>query len=184
MGKLKALTIIILIFITVFAVSGYLLSDDKYFNDLIKENHIDTPEKAFQFVTENIEYVSDNPTPVPFTTPRYMLRKKYLWCDEGAIVLATIVHESGNQTRLVDVIRENSEAGHTYLQVYQNGEWKNYDWILKKSGLSHEQILDGYSYAGLKGYPKPRPYPRLYNLIIQNNFYLKHIALWLRNSPG
>ena len=169
---------------TVFTVNGYMLSDDKYFNELIKANHIDTPEKAFQYVSENIEFVQGNPTPVPYTTPRYMLQKKYLWCDEGAIVLATIVHELGNETRLVDVIKDDGNAGHTYLQVYENGEWKNYDTVLKKSGLAHEQILEGCSYAGLRGYPKPRPYPRLYNWIIQNNFYLKHLALWLRGVPG
>ena len=184
MRKLKVLTFIGLILFIVFTVSGHALSDDKYFNDLIAANQIDTPEKAFQFVNENIEYITGNPAGVPNTTPRYMLAKKRLWCDEGAIVLATIVHELGNETRLVDVINDKGIAGHTYLQVYQNNEWKNYDTVLKKGGLSHEQILEGYSYTGLKGYPRPRQYPRLYNLVIQNNFYLKHIALWLRGSPG
>jgi len=184
MKKLKLLTIFGLIFAASFVISGYWLSDDKYFNDLIRENQIDSPDQAFEYVKRNIEFVQNNPAPVPYTTPRYMLGKRYLWCDEGAIVLATIVHELGNETRLVDVIKSDGEAGHTYLQIYENGDWKNYDTVLKKSGLTHEQILEGYNYAELKGYPRPRPYPRLYNLLIQNNFYLKHLALRLRNVPG
>jgi hypothetical protein len=184
MKKLKLFAFFGLVFIIVFTVSGYWLSDDKYFNDLIKANHINTPEKAFDYLNENIKFASGNPPVVPNTTPRYMLQKQHLWCDEGAMLLATIVHELGNETRLVDVILDNGEAGHTYLQIHQNSEWVNYDTVLKKRGLTHEQILEGYAYAGLKGYPRPRPYPRLYNLVIQNNFYLKHLALWLRGAPG
>ncbi|MGI8556359.1 MAG: transglutaminase domain-containing protein [Pyrinomonadaceae bacterium] len=184
MKKLKILTIISLIFTTVFVVSGYWLSDDKYFNDLIKQNQIGTPKAAFEYVNRNIDFVQGNPTPVPYTTPRYMLAKRHLWCDEGAMVLAIIVHELGYETRLVDVIKNNGEAGHTYLQVYENDGWVNYDTVLKKSGLTHEQILEGYDYAGLKGYPRPRPYPRFYNFLIQNNFYLKQLALRIRNVPG
>ena len=178
---LKVLIVVGLVSSTLFILSGYMLSDDKYFYDLAQENHIDSPEKAFQYVNNEIEFVTGNP-PEPYTTPRYMLRKKYLWCDEGAMVLATIIHKLGNETRLVDVVKPNGDAGHTYLQVYQNGEWKNYDTVLKRSGLTHEEILK--SYPGLKGYARPRPYPRLYNWVIQNNFYLKHLALWLRGAPG
>ena len=67
---------------------------------------------------------------------------------------------------------------------YRNGDWKNYDTVLEKSGLTHEQILDGFQYDGLKGYARPRPYPRLYNIVVQNNFYLKRAAVWLRQTPG
>ncbi len=184
MKKLKILSVFALICVALFAASGYWWSDDKYFNDLISENQIDSPEKAFEYVNRNIEYVSGNPVPVPYTSPRYMLAKRHLWCDEGAIVLATFVHELGNETRLVDVIKSDGEAGHTYLQVYENGEWRNYDTVLKKSGLTHTEILEGYSYANLKGFPRPRPYPGLYNLVIQNNFYLKWLALRIRKVPG
>lgn len=184
MKKLKFLAIFGSMFVVFFLVSGYWLSDDKYFNDLIRANQIDSPEQAFEYVERNIDFVQGNPTPESYTTPRYMLGKRHLWCDEGAIVLATFVHELGYETRLVDVIKDGGIAGHTYLQVYENGEWVNYDTVLKKRGLTHEQILEGYSYAGLKGYPRPRPYPRPYNFLIQNNFYLKRLALWIRNVPG
>jgi hypothetical protein len=184
MKKPVLLTVIVLFFTVLFTVSGYLLSDDKYFNDLIRAINIDTPEKAFQYLKGRIEFVTDNSAPIPNLTPRYMLEKKYLWCDEGAIVLATIVHELGFETRLVDVVNENGVSGHTYLQIYENGEWKNYDTVLKKSGIAHEQILEEFRSGGLKGSAQPRPYPRLYNLVIQNNYYLKHLALWLSDAPG
>lgn len=180
----KTFLIFCFVFLIAFVISGYWLSDDKYFNDLIKQNGIDSPEKAFDFVNQNIDFVQGNPTPEPYTTPRYMLGKKHLWCDEGAIVLATFVHELGNETRLVDVIDADGVARHTYLQIYENGKWKNYDTVLKKDGLTHEQIIGHEIYGGLQGYPRPRPYPRFYNLVIQNNFYLKHLALLVRRVPG
>lgn len=161
-----------------------MLSDDRYFAAIIKENSLDSSARAFDFVKQNTEFVTGNPTPEMYCTPRYMLEKKQLWCDESAMVLATIADKIGYQTRLVDVIKEDGVAGHTYLQIYENGEWKNYDTVLKKSGLSHEQILEGFAYAKLKGYPRERPYPRFYNRIVQNNFYFKQLMLWLRKAPG
>ena len=183
-NKLKLIVVLIFIAASVFFVSGYWMSDDKYFGDLIKENQIKTPGDAFAFVNQNIVFVTGEPASELYTTPRYMFQKRVLWCDESSMVLATIVDKLGNKTRLVDVIKENGRAGHTYLQIFENGEWTNYDTVLKKNNLTHEEILQGFDYAKLKGYPQPRPYPRLYNRVIQNNFYLKHLALWLRNAPG
>lgn len=182
--KLKLIVAVVFVLLTAFFVSGYWLSDDRYFDDLIVINHLETPEDALAFVNKNTDF-NQVPDPIPFTTPRFMLQRRHLWCDESAMLLATLVQRLGYETRLVDIINEKGIAGHTYLQIYENGEWKNYDTaFLKKSGLTHEQILEGYSYANLKGYPSPRPYPRLYNRIIQSNFYFKQIALWLRNVPG
>jgi hypothetical protein len=183
-SKLKLIVALIFIGAIVFFVSGYRMSDDRYFGDLIQEHKIKTPEDAFAFVNQNTVFVTGEPTLELYTTPRYMLRKGVLWCDESAMVLATIADKLGSKTRLVDVIKENDIAGHTYLQIYENGEWINYDTVLKKNNLTHEEILQGFNNSKLKGSPRPRPYPRLYNRIIQNNFYLKHLALWLRNAPG
>lgn len=183
-GKLKLTAALVFALLVVFFASGYWLSDDKYFSDLIESNHLQTPADAFAFVSEKTVFVTGNPAPEPYTTPRYMLEKKNLWCDESAMVLATIADKLGNKTRLTDVIKEDGAAGHTYLQIHENGEWVNYDTVLKKRGIAHEEILQGFDYAKLKGYPQTRSYPRVYNRIIQNNFYLKHLALWLRNAPG
>lgn len=183
-SKIKAFVYVLTLVTAFLVTSGYLLSDDRYFADIIKTNSIDSPAKAFDFVKRNTEFVTGNPTPEMYCTPRYMLEKKRLWCDESAMVLATIVDRIGYQTRLIDVIKADGIAGHTYLQIYEDGEWKNYDTVLKKSGISHEEILAGFAYADLKGFSREREYPRLYNRLIQNNFYFKHLMLWLRNAAG
>lgn len=183
-AKIRTSVYILALGLAFFVTSGYLLSDDRYFAGVIKANSINSPDEAFDFIKRNTEFVTGNPPPEMYCTPRYMLEKKHLWCDESAIVLATIADKIGYQTRLVDVIKEDGAAGHTYLQIYENGAWKNYDTVLKKSGISHEQILEGFAYAKLKGYPRARPYPRLYNRLVQNNFYFKHLMLRLRNAPG
>jgi len=120
----------------------------------------------------------------PGLTPRYMLtERKYLWCDEAAIVLATIVHKLGFKTRLVDVFGEDNIAHHTYLEVFQNGAWKSYDTVKRKQGLTGEQIFQLHDFSE-KAFLKPRPFPNTYNRFVQNNFYLKQMALRLRGVPG
>jgi hypothetical protein len=181
----RTVIFIILLSVVVFFISGYWLSDEQYFNHLIEENRLETPEQSFDYVTRNIDFPGDLTPPGGTMTPRYMLEKKHLWCDQGAIVVATFAHQLGFPTRLVDIGDEgNVTFGHTYLQVYENGEWKNYDTVLEKSGITQEQILEGFNHRGLKVYTYPRPYPNLYNRIIQKNFYIKHFALALRNGPG
>lgn len=181
----KAAVFAVLLGLAVFVLSGYWFSDERYFNNLIEENRLEKPEKAFDYVVGNIDFPGDSTPPGGTMSPRYMLEKKHLWCDQGAIVVATFAHQLGFPTRLVDIGDDgNKTFGHTYLQIYENGEWKNYDTVLERSGITQEQILDGFNHHGLEVYTHPRPYPNLYNRIIQNNFYLKHIALALRNGEG
>lgn len=116
-------------------VSGYLLSDDFFFNQMIRSRHINTPEEAFYYVENNIRPPTEGLQPIPGLTPRYMLTKrKYLYCDEGAIVLATIVHELGYKTRLVDLVGDDGVSHHTILEVFQDGAWKTYDTLQKLAG--------------------------------------------------
>jgi hypothetical protein len=166
----------------VFVVGGYLLSDDLFFKRLIRSNRITTPEEAFAFVESQVVYP---PPPEMKTisglTPRYMLtQRKYLWCDEGAILLATINHELGYETRLVDLVGDDEMSHPTILEVRQNGAWKSYDTAYNMAGASYEQSAKYYRFSR----PVYRAYPTTYNWIIQNNFYLKHLALWLRGVPG
>jgi len=44
MKKLKIIFSALVIFIALFVASGYLLSDDFFFSQLMGENHITTPE--------------------------------------------------------------------------------------------------------------------------------------------
>ncbi|HKO61317.1 MAG TPA: hypothetical protein VJV03_09170 [Pyrinomonadaceae bacterium] len=169
---------VVLIF---FLLSGYLMSDDLFFNQLIRANRITTPEEAFAFVQSQTDPVATGVSAQSGLTPRYMLtQRKGLYCDESAIVLATIVHELGYETRLVDLVDVKAgKNSHTILEVHQNGVWKTYDTLQDLQGVTYQQSAATYE-------PRPvfRAYPGIYNWFVQNNFYLKHLALWLRRIPG
>lgn len=187
MKKFKTIFFVLVIFVALFVVSGYFLSDDFFFNRIIVENHITTPEEAFEFVNSNTFFAQEIRPFAPITpglTPRYMLtERKYLWCDESAIVLATLARKLGFETRLVDIIGEDNIAHHTYLEILQNGEWKSYDTVKRKQGLTRREIFQLWELPE-KTVLKKRPYPNAYNWFVQNNFYLKHLALRLRGIPG
>lgn len=163
------------------------MSDDSFFSDLIEKNRISTPEEAFSFVeSSTIRPPADMQIRL-FTTPRNMLtRQKYLWCDQGTIVLATIVHKLGYETRLVDLLGDDGLSHHTVLEVNQNGTWKTYDTLQNMQGVTYQQSIESLktSFYSRNIQPVYRPYPKFYNWVIQNNFYLKHLALWLRGLPG
>lgn len=177
----KSKLIFALGFALVFVVSGYLMSDDFFFNLLIRSNRLKTPEAAFAFVQSHTHPATGDMQSISGLTPRYMLtRRKYLFCDEGAILLATIVHELGYATRLVDLVDvSDGVRRHTILEVRQNGAWKTYDTLRNLQGHTYQQSAHYYHAR-----PAYRAYPRTYNWLIQNNFYLKHLALWLRRIPG
>jgi hypothetical protein len=177
----KAKVIFVLGFIVIFVVSGYLMSDDLFFKQLIRSNHVTTPEEAFVFVGSNVIYPPPKDMkPIFGLTPRYTLtQRKYLWCDEGAMLLATINHELGYETRLVDLMGDDDISHHTILEVRQNGGWKTYDTAYNLEGATYEQSARYYHAR-----PVYRAYPKPYNWLIQHNFYLKRLALWLRGVPG
>src|SRR2546430_1191540 len=86
--------VIALSFIFIFLLSGSLLSDSFFFNQLIRSNAITNPEEAFAFVEQSTRPATNDVKSIRGLTPRYMLaQRKMLYCDEGAILLATIVHE-------------------------------------------------------------------------------------------
>jgi hypothetical protein len=167
-------------FILAFVASGYLMSDDLFFNRLIRSNRINTPEEAFAFVESNTRPAPKGLAPISGLTPRYMLtQRKYLYCDESAILMATIVHELGYETRLVDLVGDDGVSRHTILEVRQGGSWKTYDTLQNTQGATYQESARNY-----RARPAYRAYPKPYNWLVQNNFYLKHLALWLRGVPG
>lgn len=178
----KSKVILILGFVVVFVASGYLMSDDLFFRRLIRANRISTPEEAFIFVQSRTIF----PPPTEMEniaglTPRYMLtERKYLTCDESAMLLATIDHALGYETRLVDLIGNDNISHHTILEVRQNGTWKTYDAAYNLAGAPYEQSAKEFPFS----HPSYRAFPKPYNWVIQHNFYLKHVALWLRGVPG
>lgn len=184
--NMQLITTIFGILFLIFVVSGYWLSDDKYFSDLIKTNQIETIEDSFRFVSNSIEFPgSEEMVGIPMT-PKYMLQQKYVWCDQGAIILATMVNKLGHKTRLLDMKEEDGIFGHTVLQIYENNQWINYDTVLKKKNLTPEEIRKHFKHdenSKIFHY-YTRPYPNTYNFFIQNNFYLKELALFMRGGVG
>ena len=124
--KHKSKLIFALVSVLVFLASGYLMSDDLFFRRLIRDNRITAPEQAFAFVESNVVY----PPPkhmktINGLTPRYMLtQRKYLYCEEGAMLLATMDRALGYETRLVDLVGDDDISHHTILEVRQDGRWK------------------------------------------------------------
>jgi hypothetical protein len=112
-----------------------------------------------------------------------LTQRKHLWCDEGAILLATIGHELGYETRLVDLRGDDDISHHTILEIYENGRWETYDTFQNLRGVTYQQSADGVRLQQ-RVHPYYRQYPRFYNWLVQNNFYLKHLALRLRGIPG
>lgn len=160
-----------------FGVSGYLLSDAFFFKRLAYQNGVTTPEEAFNFVIGNTG-VPDPRKPPPLEySPRLMLTKqKNLYCDQSAILMATIVGELGHDTRLVDLVGDDGISRHTILEVEQNGGWKTYDTLNRRQGQTYEQILRGLSYDA-------RPVRRRYvgsRWMTRNNYYLQRLSLWLK----
>jgi hypothetical protein len=169
-----------------FLSTGYFLSDDFFFENLIAQNHLTTPEDVFRFVHAHTSYPAEGMKVVLASSPRYMLtRQKYLYCDQSAILMATIVHELGYETTLIDLVGNDGVSHHTVLGVLQDGRWKTYDVTNNLQGRPiHESAKyqpDGQYYEAQIAY---RSYPRFYHWLVQNNFYLKHLALWSRGLPG
>lgn len=160
-----------------FGVSGYLFSDAFFFKRLVYQNGVTTPEGAFDFVIENTG-VPDPRSPPPLEySPRLMLTKqKNLYCDQSAILLATMVGELGHETMLVDLVGDDGVSHHTILEVRQHDGWKTYDTLNRRQGETFEQILRGLPYHA-------RPVRRRYvgsTWMTRNNYYLQRLSLWLK----
>jgi hypothetical protein len=171
---------------TLFAATGYLLSDDLFFERLIGANHLTTPEDVFRFVQAHTSYPAEDMNVVVGSSPRYMLtEQRYLYCDQSAILMATIVHKLGYRTTLIDLVGSDDESHHTVLGVLQDGRWKAYDLTNNLQGRPIQESAR-YQPGGqpYQAQPSFRTYPGFYHWLVQNNFYLKHLALWWRGLPG
>src|SRR5688572_10374506 len=87
------------ILVFLFILIGYLKSDSVFYNNLLKKNNITNSVQVFNWVTKNIGRAYNTPV-YPYQSPRHLIEKhKVLWCDEGAIVMATLDHQLGYKTR-------------------------------------------------------------------------------------
>lgn len=158
-------------------IVGFYLSDQVYYAKIIKTNHLKNPLDVFNWVSKNNpSAIGKNISAAPYVSPKYnMINRRTLYCDEGAIVMATLDHELGYPTRLVDLIGLDSISHHTILEVKENKEWRTYDFFRGNYGVSYEKAA-GYPLLNIK----MKPYPKNYNFLINHNYFLKKVAFLLR----
>jgi len=179
---------IFLTFFIMFFIVGYLLSDDVFFKKIIDKENINSPLEAFLYINKVTKDPDESvKSDYEFTfnlsssqSPRYLLTKRdYIWCDEGAVILATFANELGYKTRLVDLINtKNNISEHTVIEIYENNTWILYDTQNDSVGISYDES------AGYQSSQIYREYPRTYNFFIQNNFFIKKIIFYLRQIKG
>ena len=101
---MKKVLYFFLLIILFFVFVGYYYSDHFYYSRIIRENNLKTPDDVYFWVLKNNPSAEFTKThPAPYVSPRFNIEKKrFLFCDEGAIVIATLDHELGYKTRLVD----------------------------------------------------------------------------------
>lgn len=165
------------ILLLLFLIVGYILSDSRFFENIIIQQNINSPKLAFEYVLHHTEPVQTPSNTIHGLTPKYLLTiRKHLWCDEGAILFLTFAHKLGYKTRLVDLLDENKISRHTIAEVFEHGRWVTYDYTNKLINAPYQDCVK---------FSKPiirvRKYPKTYNFVVQNNFFLQRIALKLRS---
>ena len=155
-----------------FAAVGWWTSDARKLATLSHENKLNSPERAFTYITQHWKQASaDNPLPDGRGIQAMLARpSQRLWCDEGAIVLSLLIQRLGYPTRLVDLFDANRPgySGHTTMQVQQGGKWITYDFSSRRYDIP---LTDTIPYQAI---PKYRKYPNsplhwilLYNGILR-----------------
>lgn len=169
---------ILIVIVLIFFVGGFLLSDQLYYKAIVRDNKLKTPLDVYYWVkSNNPSAINTSTKPASYASPKFnIVNKRKLYCDEGAIVMATLDNEIGYKTRLVDLIGLDSISHHTILEVYENNTWIKYD---------HFNSLYNKSYKTCAGYQllntSIKQYPKTYNFIVNYNFFLKKLAFFLRN---
>lgn len=172
--KIILITLTIVILITTI---GYLLSDQMYYARIISDAKLQTPKNVYEWVRKNNpSAIYSNTSPAPYVSPKFnIINKRKLYCDESAIVMATLNHQLGYKTRLINLIGMDGISHHTILEVYEGISWKTYDHFNGIYHLSHQKLA---------GYPllktEINPYPKTYNFVINNNYFLKKLAFFVR----
>jgi len=174
--KLK-ITIPFLILLITFITVGYYCSDARFFKKEIENLDLKTPDTIFSFI--NKRFIHGGKNVHTNATPRHLYTNhKRLYCDEGAALIATFCYYNGYKTRFVRVINTKGIDNHTFLQVQEGNVWNSYDFSFQIKNATKESLqkISGIQIKKFTYYS----YPRLYNKIIQYNFFLKKLALFIR----
>ena len=166
------------LFLFFFIVVGYLLSDKLYYKRVIKNNNLTSPGQVYKWVSNNFINHSCVITH-PYASPRHLMENhRRLWCDEGAMVAAILIHHLGYETRLADFYGIDGIAHHTILETNKNQKWEHYDFSFHLVNQSYKSS----AVAGKINFKRivTRPYPKLYNTIINHNYFIKEVVFFFR----
>jgi hypothetical protein len=168
-GIIVALSLIII---------GYFKSDNVFYNNVLTSQKLTSPEMVFNWAIKNYN-VARSQLVQPYVTSKYLMTNhKFLYCDEAAIMMATLDHNLGYKTRLIDLYGYDNISHHTILQVLEKSIWINYDFTNRLYNKSVNESSNGCNFK-LK-VARVKPYPRLYNVFINNNNFIKYIAFSIR----
>ncbi len=170
-----------LIFLAGFFIGGYFLSDAVFFKNLIKQHELTTPDQIWNYLNPRIFPNDPLDLPPKGLSARYMLEnKKYLSCDEGALLMATILRECGYKTRIKDLYGPNNTTIplHSVLEVEEDGLWYIYDTFFKLNKTSLEISARHRGFALYK--TETRPSWSFYRSIVYYNFFLKFLIFQIR----
>jgi len=161
-----------------FCLAGYEMSDNSLAHKMVQENHLTNPKQVFKFVLDHkIQAPAGSPNSAAGASLRTLMDRpgNWLWCDEGAIVVAVLVGQLGYSTRLVDLVgTSDGVSHHTVLQIEQAGDWITYDFTGRQFDVPLEKTVD-YPAA-----PRFRTYPDWRHKLLLNNYFLRELAQLLR----
>lgn len=172
--------VVLLVGCLIVTIVGYAASDGIYYKQFLREKHLNTPERVFKYTTAYYGIASPGDTIQPYLSPRYLMkRRKKLWCDEGATVMATLDHTLGYKTRLIDLYGADNISHHTVMQVFENSRWITYDFTYRLRDVPFNQCTQLYKYNVAK--VSVKPYPKFYNAVVNNNAVAKFVLFKLRS---
>ena len=156
---------------------SYIKSDNVFYKKIIQSQNLTSPLQVYNWTINNYT-VPHGEKVIANETPRYLIENQtWLYCDEAATVMATFDHILGYKTRLIDLYGYDNVSHHTILEVFENNRWVTYDFTKRIYNTPYVKS-SGDSFKLKQG--KVKPYPKMYNAVINNNSILKYIALKLR----
>jgi hypothetical protein len=175
----KAIGVGLLLIILLGAYIGYQKSDYLYYKNLLKAKNLNTPMAIFIWTTNNFSNPKSTDAVKSYLSPRFLIENhKRLWCDEGAIIMATLNHSLGFKTRLIDLYGYDNVSHHTVLQVFQNNKWNTFDFTYRLYNQSFAKCYKIYKFKVKT--PVIKTYPKLYNDAVNVNYYLKYFIFKIR----
>lgn len=149
---------------------GYISSDVRFADQLRKQHRLENPDAVFEFViSQKVQAPAGSPVYYGQSFKRMMgSENNWLWCDEGAIVIAVLAGQLGYPTRLVDLVhRDTGVSHHTIVEVSIRGVWQAYDFTGRKK-VAH--ATDSVDYPALA---RARPYPQWHHALLLHNGILR-----------